>query len=82
MTKLKALWAALPHPVQALIVAFITAAGTAFFQAISENLCFTVACLKHEAYTAVIAGIAAARAFYMVPNKPAPKPAPLPTQEP
>lgn len=78
MAKLKAIWAALPHPVQALIVAFATAAGTAFLQAISQNLCFTATCLKHEAWSALLAGAAAARAFYMVPNKPAPKP----TQQP
>lgn len=73
MTKLKALWASLPHPVQAIIVAFVTAAGTAFSQSLFQNLCFTSACLKHEAWSAILAGAAAARAFYMVPNKPAPK---------
>lgn len=80
MTKLKALWAALPHPVQAFIIAVATATGTAFFQALSQNLCFTATCLKHEAWSALLAGAAAARAFYMVPNKPAP--APKPTQQP
>lgn len=69
MNKLKALWASLPHPVQALVLAFATAAGTTFVHAIGEDGCFALECLKHYAATSVGAGLIAARAFYMVPNR-------------
>lgn len=72
MNQLKALWASLPHPVQCLIVAFATAAGTTFLHAFEQNMCFSVLCLKHYVASSLLAGLAAARAFYMVPNRPAP----------
>lgn len=72
MNQLKALWSSLPHPVQCLILAFATAAGTAFLHALSEGNCFTLICLKHAIASSLLAGLAAARAFYMVPNRPAP----------
>ena len=68
MNKLKAVWSSLPHPVQALILAFATTAATTFIHALSEGNCFTVVCLKHFATTSLAAGAVAARAFYMVPN--------------
>jgi hypothetical protein len=72
---LKALWSSLPHPVQAILVAFGTAAATAFLHAFSEANCYSSACLGHYALTSLAAGAAAARAFYMVPNRTLP-PAP------
>jgi hypothetical protein len=71
MDKVKAFWASLPHPVQALIVAAVTAAGTTFLHAVSEGNCYTVVCLKHYAATSLLAAVAVVRAFYMVPNRPA-----------
>jgi hypothetical protein len=69
---LQALWASLPHPVQALLLAFGTAAGTTFIHALSEANCYSGACLKHYAATSIAAGLVAARAFYMVPNRQVP----------
>jgi hypothetical protein len=68
--KLQALWASLPHSVQAALLAFAAAAGTTFVHAISEGGCFAAVCLKHYAATSIGAGLVAARAFYMVPNRP------------
>jgi len=73
MNKLRNLWCALPHQVQALLIAFGTAAGTTLVHAISEGDCFATACLKHYIATAISAGLIAARAFYMLPSK-APQP--------
>ena len=69
MNQLKLLWSSLPHPVQALIIAFATAAGTTLLHALSEGNCFTAICLKHALASSLLAGVAAARAFYMVPNR-------------
>lgn len=76
--KAKQFWASLPHPAQALILAVTTAAGTAFAHAIEEGNCFSTACLKHYAGTAIAAGLVAARAFYMVPNRGTPPAGPNP----
>jgi hypothetical protein len=70
MNRLKALWASLPHPAQALVVAFLSATAEAVAHGLSEpNACFTKACLLHLAKSAVVAGVVAARAFYMLPNR-------------
>lgn len=76
MNKLKALWASLPHPAQAVILAFVTAAGTTFLRAFGEDDCFSLVCLKQYAATSLLAGVATARAFYMVPNRPPAPPSP------
>lgn len=86
MNKLKALWnslpkfwASLPHPVQAIIVAFLGGCsaelgklGDAVVNAmLSGNwsaVCFSLACLKHDIALTIFAGLVAARAFYMLPN--------------
>lgn len=70
---LAALWASLPHPVQAMLIASGTAAATTFAHSFSEGG-ITVATLKHSIGLSVAAGLAVARAFYMIPNKPAPAP--------
>lgn len=67
--KLKAFWSSLPHPVQALVLSVATAMGTAVLHAASESFCFDTVCLKHYIGVSVAAGLAAARAFYMVPNR-------------
>lgn len=67
--KLKAFWASLPHPVQALLIAIATAFGTTLLHAVSEGNCFSAICLKHYVSTSLLAAVAAARAFYMVPNR-------------
>lgn len=76
MNKVKAFWASLPHPVQAVIVAFGGGAGAEIGQLAAgyPNICLTGICLKHDIGLVVGAGIIAARAFYMVPNRaPAPR---------
>ena len=71
MDKLKAFWASLPHKVQAGIVAGLTAVVTTFAQAYSHPpLCFALVCLKQHAAASLFAGMAALRAFYMLPNVP------------
>jgi hypothetical protein len=69
---LQELWASLPHPVQAGIVMFTTAAGTTLgkeLQALwAGNEAFTWLALKHDIGAAVAAGFIALRAFYMLPN--------------
>lgn len=64
MNKLKAFWSALPHPVQSVLIAFGTGAGTYFL----DNPHFTLS--KSSFGAAAVAGLAAVRAFYMLPNKP------------
>ena len=72
LLKLKALWASLPHPVQALILLFVTTAGTTLGKEFQElllgNEAFTWAVLQHDLVVAVLAGVAVVRAFYMLPN--------------
>lgn len=73
MNKLKAFWASIPHPVQALIVAFasgfLAAAAHAY-----EDAGFHMSWgeLHHLLPTFIAAGAGAARALYMVANKPSP----------
>jgi hypothetical protein len=67
--KLKAFWASLPHAVQALVVLFVTTAGTTIAHSIEDGIVpHTWADAKHMLGTAVVAGIVAVRAFYMLPN--------------
>lgn len=68
--KLTALWASLPHPLQALIVAFVGGAGAEIGRIASQwpNICITGVCLKQDVGLIIGAGIVAARAFYMLPN--------------
>lgn len=70
--KLKAFWASIPHPVQALIVAFASGFAAAAAHAY-EDAGFHMSWgeLHHLLPTFVAAGALAARALYMVPNKPA-----------
>ena len=75
--KAKQFWASLPHPVQAILLSTATAAGTAFIHALSEGNCYSAECLKRYAASAVGAGLIAAKAFYMTPNRPQ-----LPAQNP
>jgi hypothetical protein len=72
--KLKAFWASIPHPVQALIVAFASGFGAAAAHAY-EDAGFHMSWgeLHHLAPTFLAAGVAAARALYMVSSKPAAK---------
>jgi hypothetical protein len=71
-TTLTNFWAGLPHPVQAIILAFITAAGTTLGKELQEllsgNEAFTWLALKHDIALAAFAGLAAVRTFYMLPN--------------
>jgi len=73
LTKLKALWASLPHQVQALILLFLTVAATTLGKELQElflgNEAFTWLMLKHDLVIAVIAGFAAVKMFYMFPNR-------------
>ncbi len=70
MNKIKAVWASLPRPVQALAVAFIGGCGAEIGKISADypNICITAACLKHDVGLIIGAGIVAARAFYMIPN--------------
>ena len=69
---LLALWASLPHQVQALILAFLTAVGTTLIkeleQLVTGNEAFTRAVLRHDIAFALGTGIAAVKLFYMLPN--------------
>jgi hypothetical protein len=69
IAKIKAFWGTLPHSVQAAIVTFASAAFGTFVHAASEQGCYTGACLKHYAATAITTGLIALRAFYMIPSK-------------
>ncbi len=72
MNKLKTLWGSIPHPLQALLVAFasgfLAAAAHAY-----EDAGFHISWgeLHHLLPTFIAAGVAAARILYMVPNRPA-----------
>lgn len=70
MNKLKAFWASIPHPVQALIVAFASGFAAAAAHAY-EDAGFHMSWgeLHHLVPTFLAAGVAAARILYMVPNK-------------
>lgn len=69
--KLKALWASLPHPVQALVVAFVGGCGAEIGNIAADfpDICLNAVCLKHDVGLVLGAGLVAARAFYMLPNK-------------
>jgi hypothetical protein len=70
MNKLKTLWGSLPHPVQALLVAFASGFGAAAAHAY-EDAGFHMSWgeLHHLLPTFIAAGVAAARILYMVPNR-------------
>jgi hypothetical protein len=70
--KLKAFWASLPHQVQVILLGVGTAALTAFLHAVENGNCYSADCLKHYVASAVAAGLAAGRAFYMLPNRQVP----------
>lgn len=69
MNKLKALWASIPSPAQAVIVAFLSGAGAAAAHAY-EDAGFHMSWgeLHHLLPTFLAAGAVAARALYMVPS--------------
>ena len=68
--KAKALWASLPHQVQALLVAFATGFAAAAAHAY-EDAGFHMSWgeVHHLLPTFIAAGVAAARILYMVPNR-------------
>ena len=69
MNKLKAFWASLPHAVQALVILFVTTVGTTIAHSIEDGIFpHNLADAKHMLGTALVAGIVAVRAFYMLPN--------------
>ena len=68
ITKLKALWAQLPHQLQAGITAVAGSFVATFVHALSEGGCYTSTCLKHYAGTAIAAALVTLRVFYMMPN--------------
>ncbi len=70
MNKLKALWASIPHPVQALLVAFASGFGAAAAHAYEDaGFHFSWGELHHLLPTFIAAGVAAARILYMVPSR-------------
>lgn len=64
------LWSSLPHPVQAGVVLFATAAGTSLGKVLTDpaSACWTWACIKQYIGIAIGAGIVAVKAFYMLPK--------------
>lgn len=67
--KLLAFWYSLPHQLQAAIVTFVTAAGVTVTHAIADGTVpSSWADVKHLAGTGIVAGVAALRLFYMLPN--------------
>lgn len=71
--KLKAVWSSLPHYVQAGLFSVGSAFLITFVHALSEGGCYSSTCLKHYLGTALAAAVAAASAYYTIPNKGAPK---------
>lgn len=69
--KLQALWNRLPHKVQAAIVvgasAGLTTLSKELDQLLSGNDAFTWLALRHDVAAAVMAGVVALKAFYMIP---------------
>ena len=78
--KLKNFWSSLPHPVQALVVAFVGGCGAEIGNIAADfpNICVNAVCLKRDIGLIVGAGLVAARAFYMLPNKAKSTPPPQP----
>lgn len=72
MNKGKSLWACLPHPVQALVIAFVGGCGAEVGRLAADfpNICISTSCAKHDLGLIIGAGLVAARAFYMLPNRP------------
>jgi hypothetical protein len=70
VNKLKALWASLPHVLQAGIVTFTAASAAYLGQALSDpsTFCVSPSCLHKFAAGAIAAGVVALRAFYMTPS--------------
>lgn len=69
INRLKAFWASLPHAVQAGAILFVTTAGTSVVHAIEDGIVpHSWADIRHLLGTAVVAGVIAVRAFYMLPN--------------
>ena len=72
LQKIRNYWNSRPHQVQAIILLFATAAGTTLGKELQElllgNEAFTWLSLKHDISVAAIAGFAAVRMFYMLPN--------------
>jgi hypothetical protein len=77
MNRLKALWASLPHQVQAGFILFGTVALTTLGKELQALIfgteSFSRSTLQHDVGFAVAAGFIAVRAFYMVPSAPAEK---------
>jgi ABC-type Co2+ transport system permease subunit len=82
IASVKAFWASLPHQVQAACILFgtavITTLGKEFQALIFGTANFTRSSLQHDLSMAIVAGVVAVRAFYMVPSQPAEKSAELP----
>lgn len=69
ISKAKQFWASLPHPAQAAVITFVGAAGATITHAIEEGrVPNTWADCKHLIGTAIVAGLIALRAFYILPN--------------
>ena len=78
--RLKALWASLPHQLQAALLTFGAASGATLIHATEDagvTRCSTWGCVgtvlklalsPHMIFTAVFAGAAALKLFYMLPN--------------
>jgi len=73
IARAKALWASLPHQVQAGVVLFTTVAGTTLAKELQAylfgTLSFSVSSLRHDFGAACVAGFLATKAFYMLPNR-------------
>lgn len=81
MNKIKAFWNSLPHQVQAGVVAFATATGATLIHAFEDaglTSCSSWSCFGHAlktvfsphmVLTALFAGAAALKVFYMIPSK-------------
>jgi len=75
--KILAYWASLPHWLQAGVILFVTTAGTTIAHSIEDGIFpSTWADVKHLAATAIVAGVVAVRAFYMLPSNRPQLPAP------
>jgi hypothetical protein len=79
---LKRFWSSLPHQVQAGVTVFASMALTTLAkeleQLLSGNDAFTALALRHDVAVAVMAGVVALKAFYMMPNRGLPPASPTP----